>query len=106
RAHLLGDWIATDRPIAARTLPDLLSAAVVDRSEGTAVWSDAGALTFAELDGAANRLARLLIRLGAGPERVVAGLAPRPVRVVVAQLAVAKAGAAFLPVDPGYPAQR
>src|SRR5256714_6470843 len=106
RARLCGDWIATDRPIATRTLPDLLSAAVAERAGWTAVWSDDGRLTFAELDAAANRLARLLIRLGAGPERVVALLLPRSVRIVVAQLAVAKTGAAFLPVDPGYPAQR
>src|SRR5256885_580270 len=100
-ARLFGDWIATDRPIATRTLPDLLSAAVAERAGWTAVWSDDGRLTFAELDAAANRLARLLIRLGAGPERVVALLLPRSVRIVVAQLAVAKTGAAFLPVGPG-----
>src|SRR2546421_1025037 len=106
RTHPFGDLIATDPPIPVPTLPDLLSAAVARRAGWTAVWSDDGRLTFAELDAAANRLARLLIRLGAGPERVVALLLPRSVRIVVAQLAVAKTRAAFLPVDPGYPAQR
>src|SRR5262249_53834219 len=42
----------------------------------------------------------------AGPERIVALALPRSVEIVVAQLAVAKAGAAFLPVDPAYPSER
>ena len=54
----------------------------------------------------ANQLARLLIARGAGPERIVALALPRSVEIVVAQLAVAKAGAAFLPIDPAYPAER
>ena len=45
-------------------LPELLSAAVAGAPEETAVWSDAGPLSFAELDAAANRLARLLIEIG------------------------------------------
>ena len=51
-------------------------------------------------------LAHVLIQRGVGPERVVALALPRSVEIVVAELAVAKAGAAFLPVDPGYPAER
>jgi amino acid adenylation domain-containing protein len=58
------------------------------------------------LDARANQLARLLITYGAGPEQIVALALPRSVHIVVAQLAVAKAGAAFLPIDPAYPAQR
>ncbi|WP_433732007.1 amino acid adenylation domain-containing protein [Actinoplanes sp. CA-051413] len=71
-----------------------------------AVLSEGVVLSYAELDARANRLARLLIARGAGPETVVALVLPRSVDIVVAQLAVAKAGAAFLPVDPAYPAQR
>src|SRR5262249_26046887 len=50
--------------------------------------------------------ARLLVRHGAGPECTVALALPRSADIVTAQLAVAKAGAAFLPVDPAYPAER
>jgi amino acid adenylation domain-containing protein len=51
-------------------------------------------------------LARVLIACGAGPERIVALLLPRSVDIVVAQLAVVTAGAAFVPVDPDHPGKR
>jgi amino acid adenylation domain-containing protein/non-ribosomal peptide synthase protein (TIGR01720 family) len=63
-------------------------------------------VTYAELNARANRLAHHLIGLGAGPERIVALRLPRSVDLLVAELAVLKAGAAFLPVDPDYPAER
>ncbi|MFF4399817.1 amino acid adenylation domain-containing protein [Streptomyces sp. NPDC001480] len=63
-------------------------------------------LTYEELDADANRLARLLIRRGVGPGDVVALALPRSAATVVALLAVWKAGAAYVPVDPDYPAER
>ncbi|HEX3788440.1 MAG TPA: amino acid adenylation domain-containing protein, partial [Pseudonocardiaceae bacterium] len=104
RAALVGGW----RPgiDAVRTLPALFEAQVARTPDLPAVRSAAGPISYAELDRRANRLAHLLIARGAGPERVVALALPRSVDIVVAQLAVAKSGAAFLPVDPEYPAER
>lgn len=65
-----------------------------------------GRLSYAELNSRANRLARSLIADGAGPGRFVAIALPRSVELVVAILGVLKAGAAYVPLDPGWPAGR
>jgi len=74
--------------------------------DGTALVSDTASLTYAELDVASSKLARALIGRGIGAEDVVALAYPRSIDSVVAIWAVAKTGAAFVPVDPNYPADR
>ncbi|MFJ6167555.1 amino acid adenylation domain-containing protein [Micromonospora orduensis] len=74
--------------------------------DATAVIFGARSLSYAELDHRANQLARHLVALGAGPERLVAVALPRSELMIVAVLGVLKAGAAYLPVDPDYPAER
>ena len=65
------------------------------------------ALTYAEVDARANQIARhLLLRRGIGPGQRVALLFDDPVKAYVAMLAVLKAGAAWVPLDPGFPADR
>ena len=62
--------------------------------------------TYREVEEAANRLAHLLVAQGVGPGQCVALLLERSVEAIVAMLAVLKAGAAYLPIDPGLPAAR
>src|SRR6185436_7369662 len=62
--------------------------------------------TYAELNQHANRVAHRLLRLGVGPETRVAVLMERSAEMVAALYGVLKAGAAYVPVDPGYPAGR
>jgi nonribosomal peptide synthetase CepB len=106
REQLVSGWNDTAVPVAAGTLPELFAAQVARTPEAVAVVCGDEALTYAELDAAAGQLAGYLAGRGAGPEQVVALLVPRSVRMVVAVLGVLKAGAAYLPVDPGYPQAR
>ncbi|MFJ8593552.1 non-ribosomal peptide synthase/polyketide synthase [Streptomyces sp. NPDC093598] len=89
-----------------RTLPEAFRAQAARVPDAVAVLGDTEQLTYRQLDERANRLARLLIEAGAGPERFVALALPRTPDLIVALLAVLKSGAAYLPVDPGYPAER
>ncbi|MGW5692098.1 non-ribosomal peptide synthetase, partial [Streptomyces asiaticus] len=102
----LVEWNDTRLEVARATLRELFERQVAVSPDATAVRYGKGDLTFAELEVAANRLAHRLIGRGVGPERLVALVLPRSVEMLVAQLAVAKAGGAFLPVDPGYPKER
>ncbi|HEU5476173.1 MAG TPA: non-ribosomal peptide synthase/polyketide synthase [Actinophytocola sp.] len=111
RRRVLVEWNDTDRDVPAVTLPELFEAQVRRDPDAPAVFSRlaTGAdetVCFVELNARANRLARLLVNRGVGPEQIVALALPRSVDIIVAQLAVLKAGAAFLPVDVAYPAER
>ncbi|MFB4300560.1 amino acid adenylation domain-containing protein [Actinomadura sp. NTSP31] len=106
RDRLLVEWNRTARHVPATTLPDLLAAQAAVSPDAVAVVCEGVELTYRELDERANRLARLLIGRGVGPERVVAVAIARSVELVVALHAVVRAGAAYLPVDVDYPAER
>ncbi|GAB2507077.1 hypothetical protein GCM10026982_37090 [Nocardiopsis aegyptia] len=90
----------------ARTLPALFADQAARTPDATAVVCGDVRYTFAELDARANRLAHELRRRGARPERIVGLQLPRSAETVVAILAVLKSGAAYLPIDPEYPAER
>ncbi|WP_181806352.1 non-ribosomal peptide synthetase, partial [Streptomyces shenzhenensis] len=104
--QLLTEWNDTDRHLPAGTIPDLFARRAAERPRATALVAGDVTLSYAELDARANRLARLLIGRGAGPESVVAVLMERSADLVVALLAITKTGAAYLPVDPAHPAER
>ncbi|MCG6498026.1 non-ribosomal peptide synthetase [Kitasatospora sp. A2-31] len=106
RRALFTDWNGPTRELPGRTLPELFAAQVARTPDATAVTCGTDALSYTELDTAANRLARHLVARGAGPERLVALAVPRSVETLVAVLAVLKAGAAYLPIDLTHPGER
>jgi amino acid adenylation domain-containing protein len=95
---------AHDRPRGCLT--DLLDEQAARTPEAVAVIDDDRSESYAELHARANRLARMLIAAGAGPERLVAVSLPRSAELVVALLAVLKSGAAYLPLDATQPPER
>ena len=106
RRQLLVEFNDTARDVASTTLPELFEAQVRRTPENTALTCGEVAFTYAQLNGRANRLARLLIEHGVGPEAFVALALPRSAEMLVAVLAVLKAGGAYLPIDPEYPVER
>ncbi|MER7751515.1 amino acid adenylation domain-containing protein [Kitasatospora sp. NPDC097643] len=106
REQLLAAGEGTPALTAEPGLAGLLAAAAAARPDAPALEFAGERLDFAELHGRANRLARALVAQGAAPDRVVAIALPRSVDLVVAALAVLKSGAAYLPIDPSYPADR
>ncbi|MCW3818948.1 amino acid adenylation domain-containing protein [Micromonospora sp. DR5-3] len=106
RELVVSRWNDTARDVPGTVLPELFAAQAARTPDAVAVEFGGVSWSYAELDARSNRLARHLVGLGAGPERVVAVALPRSLEMVAAVLAVVKAGAAYLPVDPGYPADR
>lgn len=89
-----------------RTLHGLFEEQVARSPERIAVQFGMERLTYRELNARANRLARTLRARGAAGDTVIAVMAERSNEMIVAILAVMKAGAAYLPIDPAYPKER
>ena len=106
RAQLLAGWNDAAAPVSEATVPELVAARAAACPDAVAVVCGGVHISYGELDGRAARLARVLAGRGAGPESVVAVVMDRGAELVMVLLAVLKAGAAYLPVDPGYPAGR
>ncbi|MFE9326301.1 non-ribosomal peptide synthase/polyketide synthase [Nocardia sp. NPDC052278] len=104
----LYEWSTPTRAYVTETATLADRFALVAAIDPTAVAVRAGtrSLTYAELDAWSNRLARRLIAAGVGPEALVAVALPRSLELVVALVAVIKAGGGYLPIDPNYPADR
>ncbi|WP_053640383.1 MULTISPECIES: non-ribosomal peptide synthetase [unclassified Streptomyces] len=107
RRRVVEEWNATDTDRdPERTLTSLLEERAPRTPGRTAVRCGDERLTYAELHRRANRLAWHLRDLGVGPDVVVGVHLERSAALMVALLAVLKAGGAYLPLDPGYPAER
>ncbi|MEU2509984.1 amino acid adenylation domain-containing protein [Streptomyces sp. NPDC007863] len=106
RAALTAAWDASREPVPNETVADLLTAQVARTPDAVALVFGERALTYAELDARINRIARLLLARGAGPEKAVALALPRSLDMVAALFAVLRTGAAYLPLDLDHPADR
>jgi amino acid adenylation domain-containing protein len=89
-----------------RLVHEAISAQARREPAAVAVERDGEVLTYAELEARANRLAHHLLALGAGAETPVGVCLERSPELMIASLAVLKAGGVYLPVDPGYPRER
>lgn len=107
RDQVLRAWNATERPFPPdATVPALFRAAVERRPAAVAVTDGGVELTYAEVDAASARLAERLREHGVGSGALVAVCLPRSWQAVIALLAIMRCHAAYVPVDPAYPAAR
>ena len=102
----LVEWNQTGAPYPTLSLSELFEAQVERAPENIAVTFQNEKLTYRELNERANQLAHYLKRRGAGSETLVGVLMERSVETIVALAGILKAGAAYVPLDPGYPRER
>ncbi len=107
RERVLAEWNPRGSvPPRGGSLHERFAARAAERPDATAVVHGDRSLTYGELDARADRLARRLRGLGAGPEARVGLCLERGPELVIAVLGVLRSGAAYVPLDPGYPAER
>ncbi|HEV3048789.1 MAG TPA: amino acid adenylation domain-containing protein, partial [Longimicrobium sp.] len=107
RRQVVEEWNRTERAYPRGVcVHELFEAQVRERPGAVAVeWGDVE-LTYRDLDARANQLANHLVRLGVRPDDRVGVLLERSAELIVSILAVLKAGGCYVPLDPGYPAER
>ncbi|WP_028596506.1 amino acid adenylation domain-containing protein [Paenibacillus assamensis] len=106
RDKVLYEWNDTSQLLPSSSVSEWFEEQVARTSQAKAVICEEAVLTYEELNKQANRLAHMLIGRGVGPDQIVALSLPRSVDMIISILAVHKAGAAYLPVDPDYPTER
>ena len=106
REETLNRWNNTTQSLLLETLPELFEQQVNMTPNSVAVISGNSAFTYGQLNAKANGLAHYLAKLGVGPENTVGIAMERSPDLLIALLAVLKAGAAYMPLDPGYPPER
>jgi amino acid adenylation domain-containing protein len=106
RRQIVEEWNPPARSMAPGFVHELFERQAERQPDAVAVIAADERVTYRELNARANRLAHRLRAAGAGPEVRVGVLLDRSIEMVTALLAVLKAGAAYVPMDPAYPADR
>ncbi|MBF6327637.1 amino acid adenylation domain-containing protein [Nocardia transvalensis] len=106
RKRILHRWNDTRHTITPGLLLDGYREAAALHPDASAVSYEGETLTYAEFDTRANRLARLLISRGVGPEVLVGLAIRRSLDLVVGMYAIVAAGGAYVPLDPDHPVER
>ncbi|MEV0126722.1 amino acid adenylation domain-containing protein, partial [Streptomyces sp. NPDC050703] len=107
REQVVTGWNDTATDASATSVPEMFEAQVARDVDAVAVVSaDGSSLSFGELEERANRLAHFLRGQGVGADSVVGLCLPRGMETITGILAVWKAGAGYLPIDPHQPAER
>ncbi len=106
KSQAVAGWERSCPPAPALCVHQMVADQAAAHPGATATVFDGESLSYAELDTRANRLAQYLRMLGVGQEVVVGLCLDRGTDLIVALLSVLKAGGAYLPLDPGYPAER
>ncbi|MBB2940136.1 nonribosomal peptide synthetase CepC [Amycolatopsis bartoniae] len=107
RALVVDEWNATEGPVPGKSVVELFARRVAAAPDAVAITDAAGAdLTYAEVETASNRLAHHLAGRGVGRGDRVGVAMDRSPDLLIAFLAIWKAGAAYVPVDVEYPAER
>lgn len=99
-------WNATDAPLPHASIVDWIDAAVRDHADAIAIEQDDTRWTYADLDAHADAIAARLVQEGVGEGALVGLCVKRSPWMVAALLGIARAGAAYLPLDPGFPPAR
>ncbi|WP_110933222.1 amino acid adenylation domain-containing protein [Paenibacillus bouchesdurhonensis] len=106
RQQVLADWNQTAQEVCSISPAELFEQQAAATPNAVAVVCEDASLSYAALNAQANQLAHFLIAQGIGPDHIVALALSRSAWMVAAILAVHKAGAAYLPLDPDYPKER
>jgi amino acid adenylation domain-containing protein len=106
RRWLLKDLNATDADETPCTLQETIRGHALQQPEAIAICYGENAISYGELERRSNQLGNYLRRLGARQELIIGLYMDRSIDAIIAMLGILKAGAAFVAVDPGYPAAR